>query len=160
MTTQFDHTARIVSLANLTAMCERISGTCHTFQVVKVSRSRVHVEYSNPTEYGTPQPITAVYPCYPNQYESDSDNPAVVLDALRYIHDDGGYISQAFDALTDCPTLWRAPDRFQMNAQGAIRQAPPVWESHAEIIARTPSQEMFSRMHCGCTVCDVKKAEA
>jgi len=140
MKTQFDWNKRVVSLENLTAMCERVSGTSHTFEVSNVSRSRVHVTYSNPSEYGTPDPITAVFPCYPSV-----DQPCIVLDALRYINDrDSGY--QEFDHLYTCPTLWRTFDE-----SGAER-----WESHSEIRARGVD-------HGGhvdtCTVCDLPSSD-
>lgn len=103
MNTQFDWNKRVVSLANLEAMCERVSGTCHTFTVSKVSRSRVYVEYSNPTEYGTPQPMTAIFPCYPAGW----DQVAIVLDIINVIHDNWhGEGWQAFAPLMDCPVLW------------------------------------------------------
>lgn len=159
MNTQFDYRARIVSLESLHAMCARISGMSHRFTVTKVSRSRVHVEYSNPNEYGTPHPVTAIYPCFPSKFGSASD-VAVALDALRYTGGtDGGYEYQAFDQLTDSPTLWRSPTKFQMNAQGAMREQAPVWESHAGINARLNAAGKPTAQSCGCTVCDVPKPE-
>lgn len=120
MKTQFDFRKRVVSLENLRAMCERVSGVCHNYTVVKVSRSRVHVEYSNPTEYGTPQPMTAVFPCYPSGYEDD--NQAVVLDIMRVIGDNwGGEGWQAFDCLIACPTLWRDPQTGKWETEKEIR---------------------------------------
>lgn len=106
MKTQFDHQRRVVSLENLHAMCQRASGVvCHQFRVESVSRSRVHVSYSNESEYGTPNPMVAVFPCYPSH-----DQPAVVVDILRVINDTwDGEGWQAFHPLIDCPVLWRDP---------------------------------------------------
>ena len=109
MSTQQDSKIRVVALDNLRAMCERVSGTCHAYGVVKVSRSRVHVEYSNPDEWGYDHPMIAVFPCYPSGWQDDEDNPRVVLDVLRILHDSwDGEGWQAFCPLLDCPVLWRS----------------------------------------------------
>jgi len=108
MKTQSDTSERVVCVANLEAMCERVSAFCHRFQVSKVSRSRVHVEYSNPDEYGNESPMTAVFPCYPNPFDGP-DNPFVVLSMIRVINDyDDGEGWQEFNELLDCPKLWRS----------------------------------------------------
>ena len=104
MRTQFDMQKRIVSLENLKAMCEHISGMAHKYEVSKVSRSRVHVTYSNPDEYGNPRPIVAVFAAIPS---AEVENPGIVLDLLRCIGDQDGYDYQAFDQLLYCPTLYR-----------------------------------------------------
>lgn len=152
--TQFDLTERIVSVDNLRAMCARVSGMCHRFAVEKVSRSRVHVTYSNPDEYGNAQPITAIFPCYPSTFDG-SDNPAVVLDALRVI-DPGdtwaGEAWQAFEPLMSCPMLWRSPDQhaddcphaheaFAPRIDGACwkpgsvnRCVAGTWQSHGDCL--------------------------
>lgn len=114
---QMDTRTRTVALSNLEAMCDRISGICHTYTVTKVSRSRVHVTYSNPDEYGTPNPVTAVYPCYPS---SDPETPTVVLDMLRTLGGTDSEDWQSFEQLQECPTLWRRPDGR--------------WRSHADMI--------------------------
>ena len=130
-------------------MCERISGMCHTYKVVKVSRSRVHVEYSNPDEYGRDRPVVAVYPCFPgNVGEQDDENPYVILHALRYLHDSDGYDYQAFDVLTDCPTLWRT---------SLPTEEKEEWESHAEIVKRDGDRSRpYTTKADPCTVCDLK----
>lgn len=108
MKTQFDHKVRTVSLENLRAMCARASGVCHRYEVIKVSRSRVHVQYSNPDEYGTPNPVTAVYPCYPSTFDLH-ENPAVVIgEYLRIVNDRDGTAHQVFDAVFHTE-LWRQP---------------------------------------------------
>lgn len=71
MKTQFDCEIRVVSLANLEAMCAHVSGFCHRFKVEKVTRSRVHVSYSNPDEYGSESPMIAVFPCYPGDSQRE-----------------------------------------------------------------------------------------
>lgn len=143
MKTQFDHKVRIVSLANLCAMCERISGVSHVYQVSKVSRSRVHVTYSNPDEYGNPEPITAVFPCYPSTFEGH-DNPAIVLDCVRIIGGRDEYDPiQKFWNLIECPTLWR------------LGAETNDWQSHAEI--RAAGNDRRQGMPDTCTVCDLKE---
>lgn len=108
MNTQYDHEVRVVSLSNLEAMCAHVSGfMCHTFKVEKVTRSRVHVSYSNEDEYARTAPMVAVFPCYPG---FESDNPNIILDFTRVLYDNwNGYGWQAFTVLLDCPTLWRDP---------------------------------------------------
>lgn len=97
----------MVALENLRAMCEHVSGTCHRYWIEKVSRSRVHVGYSNPDEYGHESPMFAVFPCYPSD---DADNPHVVLDYLNVVHDSrDGEGWQCFEILRDCPVMWRDP---------------------------------------------------
>lgn len=109
MKTQQDHTVRIVALENLRAMCDRASGYCHRYTITTVSRSRVHVEYSNPDEYGAEHPMIAVFPCYPSGWPQDStENPRVILEIMRVIHDDAdGEGWQAFTPILECPVLWR-----------------------------------------------------
>lgn len=130
MRTTLDHRYRIVAVANLRAMCERMSGVCHRYWVEKVSRSRVWVAYSNPNEYAVENPMYAVFPCYPNAFEGEGDreNPLVVLDFLRVINDSwNGEGHQAFVPVTDCVRLWR-----DVTTQR--------WESRAEIEAVSPER--------------------
>ena len=142
MNTQFDWNKRVVALSNLEAMCERISGWSHRFEVTKVSRSRVHVTYSNPNEYGSPNPMTAVFPCYPATNESD--NPAVVLDILRVVNDSwNGEGWQAFQQLLDCPTLWRGP----------VNGGDSGWRSHSEI--RAAGSDNRIDLPDTCVKCDL-----
>lgn len=109
MKTQFDSRIRVVSVENLRAMCARVSGVCHRFEVTGVSRSRVTVTYSNPNEYGTDHPMSAIYPCFPGG-TADTENPYTVLSMLRVLNDNwNGDGWQAFDILHDCPVLWRSP---------------------------------------------------
>ena len=114
MKIQSDNKTRIVSLTNLEAMCEYVSSSCHKYTVSKVTRSRVHVEYSNPSEYGTPRPIYAVFPCIPGNTKDDKDNPRIVLDFLNVL--EGNDLSfngegwQSFVCLQDCPIMFRDHD--------------------------------------------------
>ena len=112
MKTQSDTEQRVVNLTNLEAMCDRVSGFCHRFTVTKVTKTRVYVEYSNPDEWAHDQPVTAVFPCYPNQFDDDGSNPDVVLQILRVIGDPGdrNELWQAYFPLLECPRLWRSPD--------------------------------------------------
>lgn len=136
MRTQADMTVRVVAVSNLEAMCERISSTCHSFDVTKVSRSRVHVEYSNPDEFrecpfwdhsvpfvGNENPMTAVFPCYPNPF--DAENPYVILDITRVINDTWhGEGWQAFQELIDCPQLYRSrPDANDWKTREEIEKS-------------------------------------
>lgn len=121
MKTQEDSSQRVVALENLRAMCARISGWAHTFEVTSVTRSRVHVTYSNPNEYGSAQPITAIYPAIP--YPGEPDNPRVLLEIMRTVgHDPDGEGWQSFMQLHDCPTLWRSPEG-KWRTHGEIRKA-------------------------------------
>ena len=123
MRTQYDGKARVVALSNLRAMCDRVSGVCHRYHVVKVTANRVYVEYSNPNEYGTEYPITAVYPSFPSD-----DGCFVVLDwMLRCTGavDGDGSEEQAFDCLVTSETLWRSnPDKNDWRTQQEIENAP------------------------------------
>jgi hypothetical protein len=161
MKTQSDQKLRTVSLDNLHAMCERISGWSRAYRVESVSRSRCHVSYCNPDEYGSPRPIVAVLPVLPGWLDTcragsagsaapvgDRENPRIVLEPLRYL-----YVAdvvdpwQEFLPLLDCPTLWRT--------------TAGVWRSHREERAsetgfprsRGPCQDL-------CTVCDLPKQHA
>lgn len=138
MKTQSDSRYRIVALENLRAMCAHVSGVVHRYRIVKVSRSRVHVEYSNPDEYGNPQPIVAVYPCYPSPFRGDFENPRVVLDMLRVIGaGEDSEAWQAFIVLADCPSLWRGgPNAEGWRTERAILEeqtgakVSALWDAH------------------------------
>lgn len=108
MRIQADQQTRVVALSNLEAMCERVSGCmCHQFTVEKVTRSRVHVSYSNEDEWAVEHPMVAVFPCYPAPFGNEC---YVVLDILRVLYDNwDGEGWQAFQVLLDCPKLWRNP---------------------------------------------------
>lgn len=112
MKLQRDHKVRTVALTNLEAMCDRVSGTCHRYNVVKVTTNRVHVEYSNPDEYGYESPMTAIFPAWPIDPQYDPDNRVVALEYLRIVGDTwDGEGWQAFEPLRDCPELSRSgPD--------------------------------------------------
>lgn len=119
MLTQRDHKVRVVAMANLKAMCERQSGVCHRYCVSKVTANRVRVQYSNPDEYGNEHPVEAELPCFPSEWDG-AENPTVVIHVLRTIGgDDETY--QSFEALWDCPELYRAPE-----------SGKDVWRSKAE----------------------------
>jgi hypothetical protein len=110
MKIQCDYKKRVVALTNLQAMCERISGTCHRFSVVKVTPHTVYVEYSNPNEYGTEYPMQAVFPAWQTEaWQAEGKDTYIVLDILRVQNDseDGGGW-QNFQQLIDCPELFRS----------------------------------------------------
>lgn len=98
MKTQQDTSVRMLALENLRAMCENASGVCHRYWIEKVSRSRVHIGYSNPDEYAHESPMFAVLPVIPSSFPGDS--PRVIVQVLRVIHDaDDGEGWQYFDVL-------------------------------------------------------------
>ena len=137
MKTQFDHTKRVVALNNLEAMCARISGTCHRFTISKVTGNRVYVEYSNPDEYGNPEPITAVLPAY-----AAHNNTAVILDAIDYKGCTGRNEEawQAFGELYDCQQLWRSQDN----------DGREQWQTDYEIlVARNPEYTVTNSWDAG-----------
>lgn len=109
MRTQEDQKVRLVALDNLRAMCDRQSSMCHRFWVEKVTRSRVHVAYSNPNEYGSDPPVIAVFPAIPA--ENEPDNPRVLLGhCLRLLggRDEYDRHIDMFSPVQDCPQLWRS----------------------------------------------------
>lgn len=112
MKTQQDNKVRMVALANLEAMCKHVSGVCHRYWIEEVTKTHVKVGYSNPDEYANDDPTYATYPCYPSTWQDDEDNPRVVLDMVYCEHDDdedNPEAWQSFDAIQDCPTLYRNP---------------------------------------------------
>lgn len=121
MPIQFDHSVRIVSLANLEAMAKRISGVCHRFTVSNVSANRVYVTYSNPDEYGNESPITCAFPRYAGGFNS----VAVVLEYVGRITGAQGDSEawQAFEQIKDCPQLWRDPNSGEWKTEYEIRVA-------------------------------------
>lgn len=104
---QFDHKIRVVSLANLKAMCERVSGMCHRYSVTKVSKGYVSVQYSNPDEYGAETPMVALFPVW-SRYGKDESELGVILEIHKVQFNNwSGEGWQAFQSLIDCPVLWR-----------------------------------------------------
>jgi hypothetical protein len=148
MQTQSDQNLRTVSLSNLHAMCERISGVCHRYTVTQVSRSRCHVEYSNPDEYGSECPVTAVLPVIPGHGfdpVDDRENPRIILEPIRFIDASEVYDPwQSFIPLWDCPTLWRDP-------------RDDKWYSHREIVERDDTRAERADGSDACVVCDLPK---
>lgn len=130
MKTQFDHKYRVVGLNNLEAMCERLSGMAHRFQINKVTANRAYVQYSNPDEYGTEKPIIAVLPAWP-----DYDNTAVVLHPVKFTGGRDEYDYQAFEQLWDCEQLFRSFDGGR-----------EVWKTEYEILApKYPAWQVTSK---------------
>lgn len=107
MRIQSDSSARVVALSNLEAMLDRISGVCHRFYIEKVTPNRVTVGYSNPNEYGTPYPVFAVFPAWPNSF-GEKETPMVALEYVRFIGvSQESEDWQAFEQIRDCPQLFR-----------------------------------------------------
>jgi hypothetical protein len=125
MKTQQDNQVRLVALENLHAMCERVSGVCHRYRVERVTKTRVHVSYSNPDEYGSECPLVVVFPCYPSSFPDDKDNPRVILDVVRVY---GGRDSFDRDSAADTfyelmhePVLWRNPTDGKWSTEEEIK---------------------------------------
>lgn len=138
MKTQFDWKRRVVSLENLNAMCDHISGMAHRYWVESVSRSRVRVGYSDPDEWGNERPIYAVFPCYPT-----GDQPAVVLDIMRVLNNAPYHEGwQCFQPLLDCPTLWRDPTDMK-------------WRTHRQIRENGRDYNQEKGYPDSCVVCDL-----
>lgn len=105
---QADYKVRVVTLDNLKAMCEYVSGSyCHKYEVTKATPSRVWVSYSNEDEWAYEHPIHAVY------RKTSDHNPMVFLEILRCVPDSDGKNYRHFDLLHDCPQLWRNPENGQ-----------------------------------------------
>lgn len=143
MKTQEDNIVRMLALDNLRAMCEEASGMCHRFWIEKVSRSRVHIGYSNPDEYGNENPMYAVLPSFPSKQhfadpetdiiswlQDDRDNPRVLVEVMRVINDTwDGEGWQAFDPLWDQYATRGTGDDWQViqcNSMGAASRAHMV----------------------------------
>lgn len=127
----YDHPIRVVSLANLQAMCSRVSGTCHRYVIDGMTAHRVRVSYSNPDEYGNPCPVIAHLPTYPGS----PDLPFVVLDPVRWTggRKDDDEAWQAFDVLWECPTLYPSIETGE-------------WQTELEILQKQfPGQEISSK---------------
>jgi hypothetical protein len=120
-TMQFDQNPRWVSINNLRAMCERVSGcVCHQFKVEKITPRFIYVSYSNENEYATPNPMIAVFP----RLDFHKGEIGAVLEYHNIINDSwDGEGWQAFEAIRDCPKLWR-------NLEDGI------WRTEKEIEAR------------------------
>jgi hypothetical protein len=115
MRTQSDMKARVVSLDNLEAMCKWASGMTNEYYIESVSRSRVTVGYSNPSEYGSARPIFAVFAALPDlSTNPDKTNPRVVLEYLRVIETNDKSLMgegwQSFEVLRDAPVMFRSPE--------------------------------------------------
>ena len=108
---QWDYQKRVVSLRNLKEMCRRISGMCHKFTVVKETKNRVYIEYSNPDEYGNEWPVRAIFPAYVTDSSDPCGGLSVVMDILRVEgqHKDHDDVYQYFWQLIDHPSVWRDP---------------------------------------------------
>jgi hypothetical protein len=127
LTSQGDFPVRVVTLANLIAMCERGSGITHTYEVVgKPSEYRARVVYSNPDEYGSEAYVVFSLPVYTNPFEAA--NPYVVLTVVSARggrHEfDRQCAHQAFDAAV-------------LSADALFRTAPKAadWQTADEIKA-------------------------
>lgn len=121
MKTQYDGSMRVVTLANLLAMADNASGVCHNYKVVKRTPNRVWLQYSNPDEYGTPHPMNAVFPVFPNEFEKQ--NPFIVLHFIRVEHDNcNGEGWQSFDPVTCCPPMTRQTSDAPWTRQGPEKE--------------------------------------
>lgn len=122
---QFDNRHRIVSLANLDAMCKRAGGVmCHSYKMDDPTATRVRVWYSNEDEWAGAHPICADFPLVP------IFGGVGVLMEFVYVSKgkgDGSWHGeewQAFTPLMDCPELFR------------VSSDSDVWETREAIEAR------------------------
>jgi hypothetical protein len=127
MKTQQDNPVRVVALENLIAMCARNSGVCHRYRVERITKTRVHVSYSNPDEYGNERPLVVVFPCYPSGWPQDgADNPRVVLDIVRVYGGRDSYdregAADTFYLITNAPVLWRDPATSKWETEEQIKE--------------------------------------
>lgn len=118
---RFDWQQRVVSLANLEAMCEHITErySARRWSVDRVTAAFAYVSFSNPDEYGHAHPITMQFPVYWGRSIGKIEPVAhVVLDAIHYMHDpeDIGH-DFAFMPLKECPKLWRNPETEEWHAE-------------------------------------------
>ncbi len=133
MKTQQDNPVRMLALDNLRAMCEEASGTCHRYWIEKVSRSRVHVGYSNPDEWANENPMYLVLPSFPSPWPEDKGNPRVLVEPMRVINDTwDGEGHQAFDPLWDLYATrgtgddWKVVPCLSYDSMGAASRAHMV----------------------------------
>lgn len=138
-THQNDSHVRVVSLANLRAMCARVSGMSHRF-TAEITKNRCTLEYSNPDEYGSPCPITWRLPLLRSR---DLDNPDVILhvssEAGGRGPDDRESAFQGIEAeIFSGPRLWRDP------TSGKWRTAHETAKASAEA-GRTETLHLMPR---------------
>jgi hypothetical protein len=139
MKTQFDNKVRVVSLENLKAMCERVSGVSNGYHIDKITTNRVYVS----TNTATAGSVTAIFPCWPSKFAIDGkDNPSVALDILRITGatDDDYDASQEFDLLLDCEPLYRS-----IADDGA-----EIWRTEYEILSAKYGFSVESRWFQDC----------
>ena len=121
---QSDNPARVVTLANLRAMCDRASGMCHRFWVESYSANRVKVGYSNPDEYVTDNPTYAIFPAWVDGAFGEKTLYVVLGHMIAVVNDPDGLNDQYFCPVTDCPTLWRSnPDTDDWKTREEIEAA-------------------------------------
>ena len=100
---QFDHKLRIVSIPNLKAMCEHLSGTCHRFFLDSVKGKYARVMYNNPDEYGHKSPIVALF-----QVIEHCGTIGAILTIDKVVNCPNDCEDwRAFEQLLECPTVWR-----------------------------------------------------
>jgi len=115
----FDHSARVISLANLKAMCARVSDWRHYYSIIKQTKTAVHVEYSSLDSYGPKDPIIAMFPTF-----AYVDITGVVFTANKtsYEPEEDCWLGHKyFSPLRDCPILYHHADQWMTEAE--IREA-------------------------------------
>ena len=105
----YDDQNRVVSLPNLRAMCNRVSGCyCHQFEVSKITDTSVTVAYSNEDEYAHEHPMYARFPAFVDTIFGERTLYIVIGHLLSVTHDNwDGEGWQAFQPLMDCPKLFK-----------------------------------------------------
>lgn len=126
MSAQYDAKVRLVGLSNLKAMCRRLSGVSHRYGVTQITPTRVWVEYSNPDEYGSADPVAIALPAF-------EDKELQTILVLFYIigTKNAGAVDdlwQAYIPLWDCPEIfrpWRDSEEWLTKAEWDARQGGP-----------------------------------
>lgn len=121
---QSDNKVRVVTLQNLEAMCDRLSGVYHRFWVEKAGEHRVMVGYSNPDEYAAESPMFCVFPAYVDSSFYEHTLYVVLGTILDISYDTwNGEGWQAFTPLQDCPELFRSnPDSDDWKSREEIEK--------------------------------------
>ena len=99
----------------------------HTYTVARITDRFCYVQYSNPNEYGTPRPITAVFSVVP-----EAESIGVILHMVRCVGDrDGDY--QAKERIV----LYYIVDRVSGCVFGIIFPIPCTTPQHGHPANRT-----------------------
>lgn len=158
--TQGEMNIRAVTLANLQAMCERASGMAHTYSV-EMRRTVCELTYSNPDEYGNPNPYTVRLPVIRNEFERE--NPYVLFTVQsEYGGGDEHGREACFQTIEseifDGAELFRKPDsgEWLTRAEFAKQRGNPVYHWSKPYSAR----EVYANGKLAFTLCLARDKES